>query len=449
MVVDPVAGVTPPAGTIVTTQAEYDVLGSALRYAQDALDILPPVLGDYVKVRLMAGEHWADVTTQCCLYSAGRMFDLGGKSRIVTDPVLGSIGRSRILFYGDTSIYTASQAGTYTAPRSISCPTGTWSVNELQNKWVYFLTGTLAGSRLPIRNNTATTIELAATISSGSGTFEIRQMDSYLVPTTTGTNTVNTLILSGLPGSNALWYYFIDMNIHKSSKKTTLQSWDYTGLQFVRCAIYGGSTTTYGAILRTTIGMQGCHLIIDTAYPFGFWSGSASLFQCMIRGKTTNRNGFLWVTDNAQLFLQDCVFEPLDGTYTQFMLHNEIGYVNLRSGCLFDGLGTAKGVLAGSDSYGTTIVVVEASPLTINNCVTAVSARLGGKVSNRMTIAGSGNTTIFELLYGGEVEWKRTNITITGTTFAMIDGQSFASSDFAGDGDKIEGPGGSTMLVTA
>ena len=455
MVVDRLTGVSPPAGTIVTTQAQYDTLGASLRLPQDALRILPPMLGDYVKVRCVAGDHWSDPTTLMLLFSPGRMFSIQGKSRTVVDPVLGSINRATIAFYGDTSVYTASQSGTYTGPRSISCPTGTWTTNELRGKFVWFLTGDGAGSRLPIRSNTATTIELGATIEAGSGTFEVRQNDSYLLPTTNGTDTTRCFYLAGLSGDFVnLAYRFFDLNVGSAAKKRDLYVTDYATQYYMRCSITLGVASFAGAV-TSYLGFLYGHFTVNGSYPFAFYGPLQSfMISSVIRGKITGLSADypapIVAMQGGHGSFDDCVVEPFDGAYAGALLGVLDGELSLNF-CLIDGLTTAKGlVLCGADGVGSnpgSAQFVITGTQNINNCTTALQVS-AGRLVVISPLSGSGNAKVFSISDGAEVKWKKSALTITGTTYATIDGLDYPSSDFAAAGDGVEGRYGSSLDMT-
>jgi len=453
MVVDPVSGVSPPAGTIVTKQSEYDALGAPLRYAQDALRILPPVLGDYVKVRLVAGEHWGMAGSIRTLWVIGRPACVAsGTTFIAVDPVLGGVIRGSIYFYGDTSVYTAVQSGTYSAPRTIACPTGTWSVNELQGKWVWFLTGSGAGQKLPIRNNTATSIEVATPLIAGSGTFEIRQNDSYIIPTTNGTDTILPFqILAGPFGAGAVLFY--DLRINKPTKTGQILNYPGTHMAFIRCNIHAEYSASYGMSLSGRIYFSGCQIVVAGPYPVwcsGVYGNHVDILNCMIRGKYTATGagypGLFTCYFSGELLVTSSLFEPTDGTFTKGMIGINSGLVHSRNSVVLDGLGTAQGILLGG---GEGVAAFESEGgLQINNTTTAVSVAKGGSISHALAISGSGNTTVFNVSGGERISWRRSALSIVGTDYANIDGQVYASSYFASDGDKVIGQYGSSLEVT-
>lgn len=455
MVVDPATGVSPPAGTQVSTQAEYDALGAPLRYAQDALRILPPVLGDYVKIRLVAGEHWAAAGSVRLLWAIGRPVKVADGALTAIDPVLGSVIRGQIHFYGDTSVYTASQSGTYSAPRTITCPTGTWVVNELRGKYVWFLTGTGAGQRLPIRGNTATTIEMGTTISGGSGTFEVRQNDSWLIPTTTGSDTLGLTIqnFSGSALQGSLLFYYL--NINKPSKTANIYTSFGTYTSFFRCNLHLEGVGTYGANFLGRAILSYSQIVVAGPYPV--WCGGAEGFETgvqysMVRGKyAATGAGYigLFTTYSGGVFsATDSVFEPTDGTFLKALIGAEQGTVYLRFGCVLDGLGTAQGLSLGGAGESNAAFYSEGS-VTITNCATAIVAGIGSAVASGATVAGAGNTTVFSVSGGAQVRWRRTALSITGTNWASVDGETFSSSILANDGDEIIGQYGSLLAVTA
>lgn len=175
MTVDPTAGTSPPAGTLVHNQAEYDALGYDLLYAQDALDILPLILRYGVIIKLKGGAH------------AGKYARTGGDN-----------GYDQWLYFPDFLVDTAEayygdldgrEPGIYiegegendigspvactwdVATTQIVRTAGTWTVDEHAGRLVLITSGVLAGMILPVYGNDATS--LAINSIQGSGTYPL------------------------------------------------------------------------------------------------------------------------------------------------------------------------------------------------------------------------------------------------------------------------------------
>lgn len=175
MTVDPTSGTSPDATVQVTSQAEYDALGSDLLYLQDIFDILPHAVGGQVTADLKAGTY---------VKKAGQsgipgfdMILMCSKGRTIhgeAPPYASNDGSRYIYLEGsETTVLEAAQGGTSSGD-TIVRSSGTWTAHEHRGSFAYIVSGPGAGQRIPISDNDATTLYLiAAPSATGSITFEI------------------------------------------------------------------------------------------------------------------------------------------------------------------------------------------------------------------------------------------------------------------------------------
>jgi hypothetical protein len=213
MTVDPSTGVSPPSGTVVHSQADYDALGAPLLYIQDAIDILPLVLNSNIRINLAAGEHLAKSgaggtgnQTRCCiqLVRGAMSHKHGAYNSTLTSP---SNQNAYLYITGTTStVVYAEEAGT-TSGAELTRTSGSWTAGELRGKFVIIVTGAGAGLKYPIEENTTTMLRVAGAVFSPAGavTFRIEEPAAVILPSSDGvTRNANPgLRFDGSPFSSA------------------------------------------------------------------------------------------------------------------------------------------------------------------------------------------------------------------------------------------------------
>jgi hypothetical protein len=197
MSVDYTLGTSPPVGTIVHNQAEYDALAAPLKYVQDVIDILPLGIGHNVLAYVEDGIHYAKpdslgVPGWGFAVATLRKSFLHCKSQPYDDTNLISYVAGTIMIRGrNRTALVPEMAGTITAASNgafITAVGTTWTPNVYKGKMAIVLTGASAGLVFPIRENEATAIHAPGdnAYASGACTFEIYEPAAILQATTDG-----------------------------------------------------------------------------------------------------------------------------------------------------------------------------------------------------------------------------------------------------------------------
>lgn len=194
MAVDYATGTSPPYGTMVRNQAEYDALGITLKYPQDALDILPPILNHRAVVALAAGNHYAKDASSGrgdgAVIDTFHMPITYGPSdhypALILSPTPAGITHG-VRFVGSTTTIEAGIAGTWTTgiPGSnlFTRSSGTWVPDELKGKRLSITSGAGAGSIRVIISNTTNTLMVASNVTAGgAAVISTFSLASILVP---------------------------------------------------------------------------------------------------------------------------------------------------------------------------------------------------------------------------------------------------------------------------
>lgn len=187
--VDTTSGTSPPAGTVIREQSEYDALGYDFKYPDDVLDTLPDLIMHPVIVRFRDGTH-SPRPANLGVPNNELLFNLPG--RIVSASSAADI--SVPPFYYATIYWTsentneleAAQAGTASG-RTITRSSGTWTTNQHAGSFVLITSGPGAGSRYPIESNTTTVLAVPGALSAGSVTFSVVEPGAALVSTASST----------------------------------------------------------------------------------------------------------------------------------------------------------------------------------------------------------------------------------------------------------------------
>ncbi|MBD3268464.1 hypothetical protein GF373_17490 [bacterium] len=191
MVVDPVSGSSPPAGTIVRSQAEYDALGYNLLYVQDAIDILPSFIPNSIQVKLLPGTHLAKTDElhpfgHCAVHITGLRGDNDSDLYTFTGK---TIYANTIDFYSDESddiVVEAAQSGTASVNK-VTRSSGTWTVDEHRGLFIKFTSGANNGKKYIIEQNTATELYVCGVdLTAGACNFQITRPGAEIVGSTDG-----------------------------------------------------------------------------------------------------------------------------------------------------------------------------------------------------------------------------------------------------------------------
>jgi len=450
MEVNSATGTSPPAGTIITSQAEYDALGYDLLYPQDALDILPPILQNRVMIKLKAGTHLAKPDS----YSPGlsSMFAMSSKMLACPDGVLDFTSPSLvkdIIFYSDDStIQDAEQSGTVASTYEITRTSGTWTIDAHKGMFCLFKTGVNAGTKTVIRSNTATKlITEGPALIAGVCTFEIITPAAILVGSSDGVTPCNYgLIFAGdiTGGYGSL----VGINFHNIQ-------FGNTSFPCLNSVIAGGvAVTMMGCRMlqndwsgwQVSLGQlyfgAGYWNVVTLPYPSGYpalsiWAGGYAVIQ----------SSFVELVCPGLTFV-DCAggtFATWYSTLQALVAHGATPVLQFRRGGVYepqghhriDGAGVAIGVSVedGGD-------ISSYMNLDIDNCLTAYNCRQGRLIISNG--AGSNNTNGFVLTQGGSIQVYNP-AGLAATNPISIDGVNHPYSDLANVGDYIIGQHGSKI----
>lgn len=433
-------GTSPPYGTIVRSQAEYDNLGYDLKYGSDALDIIPDTPRHWVRIIFRTGNHYikpTDLTYKNLLvlrkYAAYRS-DSG-----LIDYVSWGNGFARqgaIYFEGERSVYDPAQSGV-TAGNVLTRDSGTWVIDEIKDKFVRIISGAGAGTILPIKSNDATTLTVPFFFApAGAVTFEIYENASILhdieLPATTG-NGIS--VLSG-------FIYFNDLQFSTPTTGLLILNigFDSSALVYIyRCNIYtaGGS-----GIPILSQGSGGSYLlifysIVETKSGYGIVSrnnGEISILFSYMRLTSGYPGAILCDTGTIQLLYN--AIEPY-GSFANYLVYIKVGYFYF--GGNFDCKGQCKGILIGD------CLAVGQNDTVVDNALIAIDIPAGKKFSNPgFVISGTGNTVGYKLDRGAVFATDQDPSGLSATTEIDLDGVAKTyAADVPNPGDYIVGVRGS------
>jgi len=177
--IDPVLGQRPPAGTVFTTQAEYDAFGHPLKYMNDVEACRPYSVDHAIAVMLPAGHIPPDPTY---LFGDGLYLSQLFSSRMALpdfySPDPWYTIYPGIAVVGAQTEIEASVAGSITRDartrqHTFTRTTGTWTPSALVGMVAEITSGPLAGTKSPIYYNDATTLKLAGDADPGAVTLRI------------------------------------------------------------------------------------------------------------------------------------------------------------------------------------------------------------------------------------------------------------------------------------
>lgn len=451
--VDYATGVSPPAGTIITTQAQFDALGAPLRYIQEVADIRPQYIDHVVTVSVLSGNQYAKPGTVpplgAILYDYAPMF-VSHKTPGFKVGAPFPFSFPGIYFVGATSDIDASVAGTLTVGDGESTFTrtaGTWTASALVGKRIDITSGVGAGTKAVIVANTTTelTVQTEASGSSGAATVRTYQLDTVMIPTEgpAGSPVFQSLLL-GNQVSNPSWvpYAFIDIQLTRATDFTLLgvsnhQTWFYH-------SDVNAVSIDFTGLTRATFGGCNVNLIsfgtgkINFTGPVGKFTINDTWFQ----GGNALGN-FITMADKPSVVMISTRITP-QPTFAGFCVTLMNGAIlDLENGSIrIEGNGSSSGIML-QDTGGTNIVD-DSGFLIIDNSVVAFQVDKGFLRIDGL--AGSGNDLVYKVLSGSDVGFSRSAHTCTGTDFAELGGTLYAESNWTTSGDEVIGSDGSRLL---
>jgi len=445
LTVDYATGASPPAGTTVTTQAEFDALGAPLKYAQEALEILPTTRGALVKVELLAGIQYAKPDIYGFGYTSGLYYQgqAGKAKKLVSDDPSYYAGRT-IVFWGEDAEAEADQAGTVSVNRLVTRSTGTWTVDQHRGKTCLFTTGANAGTRGVIAANSTTALTLAGySYTGGACTFTIVEPAATLVDHSYGAADGAGLCIEG-PGTGILQFNNLKFGNTTDRISWGIQSIRNAVIQFNGCMLFiqapgahaSNLTYTDATFWQSSIDMDADYGFLFGASAFAFISG------CLIYG--VSRGYGLLGGVSGGIFDIRCSFvraAPTMASTLPLLFVWDTAAI-IEDVFLDGGLANTQGL-----SVGTPIGPgsVDVGGPVITNCSIALLATRGSTIAVS-SVSGSSNGVGFQVDDGALISAPITISGLAATNPIVLDGTTFQYSDIPNLGDWIEGPSGSRII---
>lgn len=195
LLVDYATGTSPATDTIVHTQAEATALGT-LKYIQDAFRVLPPYRDHSIDIQLAAGNQYAPSN------NAGAFLvvpPITHSPKLVVDPWIADLpevviaGRNSVLY---TGIAGTSAADATNRRYKFTRSAGTWTVDELKDKFIAIESGAGAGNTITCMGNSTTEAYFILGVPLGACTIGAYDLLTTLICDTDGGDAVSYGILA-------------------------------------------------------------------------------------------------------------------------------------------------------------------------------------------------------------------------------------------------------------
>lgn len=460
MVVDYDNGESPPAGTIITSQDDYDNLGltNGLKYIQDALDMLPLYIEHQVKINLTDGTHYAKPGT--------------GGDFSMTLNVPSFLSRSYKFYFDQGPLYTPgiwisgsvtveeeSISGTLAA-YSFTRSTGTWTEDSLVGKRILITSGASAGTEFLICKNSATVAELCSRATSvGSCVANVIGLGAALISNDGDTSTWLGVQMSNLVASNVPLVLFDHVSLGTISDRLMTSTLSSSFAGFNSCDIFVDGNLNFAyASFSSSVNVKSyfdCGVgssISSVCLGYNGFSG------CLFLSSATTGTSLFSSYDHAAhtvATFSDCVFRAM-GSFSGYLLQVSDNIQTLLSvNTRLLGNNLCKGILLSQAfGYGSpkiSLITSSGYSPSIANCTIAVEAR--GCVSP-ITVSSqfdaslsTGNGVGFKLSQGSDLHVKNLSA-IAATTEVEIDGEAIPYSEFANVGDCVIGIKGSKLTYS-
>jgi len=455
--VDPVNGISPPSGITVHTQAEYVALGAPLKYAQDALDILPQYVDYYTQINLLAGTHLAK--------PGGAGFSFLGNRWLTVSKSCSSRARDQaplpgqfftaftsLWFKGaDHNVLQMGVSGSRLSDYVINAPGQAWIVNEHRGRFVQVTDGANAGSKYLIVGNTASTLDITGFIyTAGAMTFNITAPSSIVLNSENGTTPlayemVSTSVASGLHG---LFTVFADIQfgtVALGSSWFQLMNTSFVFPQYCRLVnadtafnVNYGSPNEGGA----SVYMDSCDIELTSGYldssGFNVCRAQWLMFNNLIRGSTSR---LMRLDSGVAFYGIDNWFLP-SGTAEAVAFQGGQHLIQISdNGFRVRGSGTSTGIRVYSGD-----AQIRSFSAVVDNCSPAVDIAGGESFTIASgSITGTGNAVAWRVRNGSQVNVPLSSA-LAGTVEVEVDGVAKTySGDFSTVGSVVNGALGSRV----
>lgn len=445
MTLTPSTGTSPPDGTIVTSQADYDALGYDLKYAQDVPEILPNIVNDNIIVDINGGTVLAKPNAQfyAPAFGSPALFffngDINSHRRSLFTPNTEVFFRNTSLaFLGKGSTEIVSSSSGVSTTNTITDGSASWANDEHVGRFAEILTGPAAGEKRPIEANSATVLTVVGSGFSSAGSVTYRIVE----PATVFLDSVDGVTPNG-PGMRIVKIgeesFIIFDNIKFGSqalpiKNVQLRAEAGARIVFNDCMFVAKDSSNWW--LRLTglggITFQNCSMRNESGRGITN-AGATQIFflNCLLCGKPGSNKSFVEATNGAVIFFRNTSFKSLgtgtDLTHIQFA---GTGRIELEDRIRIYGASGWKGVAAvNEDGAGGYITVVASEEdLEIDSCDYAVFVDTGFFISFQGDPTGIGNGTAWRLDDGATA--RCTDPTgLTAITDIELDGESLSYSE--------------------
>jgi hypothetical protein len=460
MIIDPTNGQSPPSGTVVTVQPEYNALGYDLKYLQDAFDILPYFVEHNIRIMMKSGTHLAKP-------NSGRWWSGVFEGFVYVPPIRASVKKAYFdynpeppaSFYAGIDIYgegeteiESSQSGTiYYNEHRITRDSGTWTVDEHKGRFVEILTGVTAGEKYIIVGNSTTELEIGDLCreSTGAVTFKIIENDTTCLSSLNGATGIQVgMIAEG--DVSEVPISFKNLNFGNSTVNFGSMVIGTHSIAFDRCNIlssgyiYVGSSRgkpkSYLETIDSVIEFTAESLGIYVERGGHLWENAS-----YIRGKAEDSiNGALIHAElGGVLDLNSTVIEP-DNSYTRSCIRIYGGGVRVDHKMRIYGNGSCTGIWMRDTTHPCSFEDLQG---VITDCAIAVHLYSVGRINI--------NTNFYDGSTGNTIGWKLENGSqlvinnpqeIEATTDLDIDGDTGSYSLLSNIGDMVIGQYGSSIL---
>jgi hypothetical protein len=456
MAVDPVAGITPPTGTIVHNQAEYDALGGDLKLLEDAFACLPLGIGHQIDITLRDGIHLTKVGTSGIPgfeFITIPSFQLAARTPYnlidpLYEPVIRIVGENR-------TVSEASQAGTMTtATRMLVRSTGTWTTDQHAGKTIRIVGGAHAGKLFVIASNDTTTVTLRGVSTDffdGACNFEIVVPSSVILASTDGATADSFGLITCLNLSVRMAFDNIQFGSTLGWMSSKLSAGSF---QFSDCRFLGGVQSAYQtAHLNVVVTYYRCAIILDGSSMFGpaaagpsaygLQGASLNLVNSVLRG---NPSSPLVEGDaGAHVSVRNTSIIP-DPGFAGTVIYSTGAMLDISHITDVKGNGSCVGFSVDDNQQAT--IFVGNCDLKLVNCGTAVRVKYSRLVAELMSFTGSYDNGIgWEISNGAQVSSSDFSV-VGATTPISLDGQTIQYTDLVGAGDEVKGVAGSVMTRT-
>jgi hypothetical protein len=268
MTVDAATGVSPPEGTVIYSQADYDAFGAPLLYPQDAIDILPPIRNFTPVISVAGGTYLSRPPRNAYDYS--ELFNL--ENRVFSGRHRGydvDYNFSGIIYVtglDNTLVYStiSGTASGYTITRA----SGTWVAGELRGKFALIISGPGAGSKFVIDNNTTNVLTIAGwPLTGGSVTFQIVVPAAIFMPSSDGVSEdSNSLNLT-----SPELVFFTNITVGSPTLRTTLTcSYTKSPIYLIDSVFNLGGYSEFAGRVSGTVCFSNCYVRAVAKYGFLF-----------------------------------------------------------------------------------------------------------------------------------------------------------------------------------